>query len=226
MRIIARFKKGDAVRFVSHLDVQRLFQRAFRRAGVPMAYSQGFNPHPILAFATALSVGCTSEAEWLDIKLAQEMEPGKFMGAVNAVLPRGFCILQALRMEDNYPALSACMCAASYTVGTNATALAPAMEQLCAGPILVEKRSKAGMRTVDLRPMLYDYVVDGENVLRLTGRLDAEGSLPIELLLGALQELTGGFSYFVHRDRIWAFEDGFMPGWEWPRGISNGQVNT
>ena len=54
MRIIAKLAKGDEVRFVSHLDIQRLLQRAFRRAGIPLAYSQGFNPHPQLSFATAL----------------------------------------------------------------------------------------------------------------------------------------------------------------------------
>ncbi|MBR4019618.1 MAG: TIGR03936 family radical SAM-associated protein [Clostridia bacterium] len=56
MRIIARFNKEDSVRFVSHLDVQRLFQRAFRRADLPVAYSNGFNPHQQLSFATALTV--------------------------------------------------------------------------------------------------------------------------------------------------------------------------
>ena len=71
MRIIARFEKGEAVRFVSHLDIQRTFQRAFRRANIPLAYSQGFNPHPQLSFATALSLGYTSEAEWFDVKLAE-----------------------------------------------------------------------------------------------------------------------------------------------------------
>ena len=57
MRLIARLTKLEPVRFVSHLDILRLLQRAFRRAGVPLSYSQGFNPHPLLSFATALSTG-------------------------------------------------------------------------------------------------------------------------------------------------------------------------
>ena len=69
MRIIASFYKHDEVRFVSHLDMQRLFQRAFRRAGLPLSYSKGFNPHPLLSFATALSVGYTSECEYFDVFL-------------------------------------------------------------------------------------------------------------------------------------------------------------
>lgn len=65
MRIIASFYKHEQVMFVSHLDMQRLFQRAFRRADLPLAYSNGFNPHPLLSFATALSVGYTSDCEYL-----------------------------------------------------------------------------------------------------------------------------------------------------------------
>jgi len=214
MRIIARFKKGEAVRFVSHLDVQRLFQRAFRRAKIPMAFSQGFNPHPVLAFATALSVGASSEAEWLDIKLAEAMQPEEFLKRVNDALPEsGFKILEAKCVEDNYPALSSCMCAASYTVMTNADNLKKAMEELTSGPILVEKMGKGGLKTVDIGPMLYEYQVLG-GILKLTGRLDAAGSFNVDLFLKALKGVTGEFEYLVHRECIWGFEDGdCLPAW-------------
>ena len=75
MRLAVVFTKEAPVRFVSHLDVQRLFQRAFRRAKLPLAYSQGFNPHPLVSFATALSVGMTSRGEYLDVTLAEELSP-------------------------------------------------------------------------------------------------------------------------------------------------------
>ncbi len=114
MRIIARFNKGESVRFVSHLDIQRLFQRAFRRAGIPLAYSQGFNPHPLLSFATALSVGYTSDGEWLDIKLAEPLSAEDFITAVNSALPEGFRILEAVEADDTFPSLSAVMVAAEY----------------------------------------------------------------------------------------------------------------
>ena len=65
MRIIASFYKHEQVMFVSHLDMQRLFQRAFRRADLPLAYSNGFNPHPLLSFATALSVAILPTASIL-----------------------------------------------------------------------------------------------------------------------------------------------------------------
>ena len=90
MRLIARLTKLEPVRFVSHLDILRLLQRAFRRAGVPLSYSQGFNPHPLLSFATALSTGYTSGAEWIDVKLDKDMDTDDFLLSVNAALPVGF----------------------------------------------------------------------------------------------------------------------------------------
>ena len=65
MRIIVSFYKHEQVMFVSHLDMQRLFQRAFRRADLPLAYSNGFNPHPLLSFATALSFQALKKASIL-----------------------------------------------------------------------------------------------------------------------------------------------------------------
>ena len=66
-RIRIKFNRGEEIKFISHLDITRLWERALRRAGVPLAYSQGFSPHPQLSFAVPLAVGMTSEAELLDI---------------------------------------------------------------------------------------------------------------------------------------------------------------
>lgn len=211
MRIIARFEKGEAARYVSHLDIQRLFQRAFRRARIPLAYSQGFNPHPLLAFASALPVGYTGAGEWLDVKLegtAAEMPPERFMQAVNETLPAGFAILAAEQAEERMPALSALMCAASYRL------LAPdapdgvqaAIDALMLDPIMVEKRTKGGMRTVSMRPQLLSMTYR-DGVFRIVGTLNAHGSLHVELLMGALMRGMLPFSYQAHREMIYFMED-------------------
>jgi radical SAM-linked protein len=69
MRLVIKYTKEERVKYISHLDFLRLVQRAIRRADIPVAYSQGFNPHPRLSFASALAVGVTSEGEYLDIYL-------------------------------------------------------------------------------------------------------------------------------------------------------------
>ena len=73
--MLAVYHKGEAVRFVSHLDVQRTLHRAFRRAKAPLAYSAGFNPHPELSFASALPTGASSDCEWFEVELTEDMAP-------------------------------------------------------------------------------------------------------------------------------------------------------
>ena len=67
MRIRSRFKKYGLARYVSHIDMIRVFERAMRRADIPLAYSQGYHPHPMLSFSPALAVGVTSDAEYMDV---------------------------------------------------------------------------------------------------------------------------------------------------------------
>lgn len=221
MRIIARFEKGEAVRFVSHLDIQRTFQRAFRRANIPLAYSQGFNPHPQLSFATALALGYTSEAEWFDVKLAEDMAPERFQEAVNAVLPTGFRILEAQASEEKLPALTALMAASSHEVefilpvSVSAESVISAFDAMAGGEIFVEKRTKGGIKTVDIRPMLlhYSFSQTADSLkLSVFGVSDAKGSLNIDLLLGALSDkIPGEFSYRVHKNTIYSLDGRVMP---------------
>ncbi len=206
-------------RFVSHLDVQRLFQRAFRRVSVPAAYSQGFNPHPVLAFATALSVGFTSSAEWLDLRLEKEMEPESFVERVNAALPDGFRVLEAVLEEEALPALSALMCAADYTVRLNVpsdmAALEEAVRTLLGGEIVVNKKTKAGMKDVDIRPQLYRFELREPDKLLITGEVSAQGSLNVDLLMEALfARLKREYSYTVHRDMLYSKDGRIMPKYE------------
>ncbi len=219
VRIIAKFEKIDSARFVSHLDVQRLFQRAFRRACVPAAYSQGFNPHQVLSFATALSVGFTSSAEWLDLRLEKEVEPESFINRVNAALPYGFRVLNAVLAEDALPALSALMCAADYTVqlGTEVSvqALHEAVNALLSGEIVVNKKTKSGMKDVDIRPQIYRFILQEPDKLMITGEVSAEGSLNVDLLMGALfKRMLREYPYTVHRDTLYSKDGRIMPKYD------------
>ncbi len=201
MRIIASFYKHDAVKFVSHLDMQRLFQRAFRRAKLPLSYSQGFNPHPLLSFATALSVGYTSECEYLDITLDEFVPPEEFRAKVNAVLPEGVSIVSAKDAGESKTSLTTLMRSAEYfaKLSFDATieldALDSAIRKLMGNEIIVMKKTKGGIKPTDIRPQLIDIKIlncsGNEVILYIKGRLSAEGGLPLELLFGALYESLG-----------------------------------
>ena len=99
MRMIAEFEKMGRMSWFSHLDLQNTMQRALRRAQLPVAYSQGFNPHVLTSFATALSVGCQSRGEVMEVEMAGEISPEEFVEKLNACLPDG---LKVRRSASQY----------------------------------------------------------------------------------------------------------------------------
>jgi len=105
-KIQYRFKRSTALRFLSHLDQQRLFQRAFRRANINIEYSQGFNPHPKMSFALAMSVGLTSDCEYGDVIVSGELDCNDFKTRMNAVLPNGLEIISAKVCDEGKASLS------------------------------------------------------------------------------------------------------------------------
>lgn len=111
-----RFSVGEPGRFISHLDVLRLMSRAVRRAGLPIAYSQGFSPTPRLAFASSLPVGVTSAAEYVDLQLNTPVEWEQVKNRLNDVLPDGFRILAGAALPEKYPPLMSLITTARYQI--------------------------------------------------------------------------------------------------------------
>ena len=93
MNVRIRFAKYGAVKFIGHLDVMRYFQKAVRRAGLKIAYSQGFHPHQIMSFASPLGVGITSEGEYMDMELTAEYSPKEIVERLNETMADGFSVL-------------------------------------------------------------------------------------------------------------------------------------
>jgi len=116
MRLVAKFSKEDRVKYISHLDMMRSFQRAFRRASLPVAFTQGFSPHPKMAFASALSVGLTSDGEYLDVIMQKNVEPEEFSIRLNEALPKGLNITQSAMIDTKHPSLMSMIDRASYRI--------------------------------------------------------------------------------------------------------------
>ena len=126
MRTLLRFGKNTRLRFVSHLDLQRFFQRALNRTGLPVAFSQGFNPHPLMSFASALAVGWTSEYEVLDFRLSAPMGRGRVEEAMRQALPDDLPVLGVRMVDDRFPAAMSLVRCADYRItpeGESAPAL-------------------------------------------------------------------------------------------------------
>ena len=222
MRMLAVYHKAEAARFISHLDILRTLQRAFRRAELPLRYSDGFNPHPELSFASALATGMTSDAEWFEVELTQEMAPESFISAVNPVLPRGLSVSDAREMPAGIKTLTSCTRAAEYriTISTEQEFEKDLLEEtlhgLLSGEIIVNKRTKSGIKPVDIRPQVLRAIVEGIEkdtiTLRVLGQLQADGGLRAELFAGALLDrLDAQGSVRIHRTAMFFDSDGSLP---------------
>ena len=106
-RLRLRFCRAEEVKFISHLDIMRLWQRALHRAGIALAYSEGFSPHPKISLAVPLPIGVTSEAELMDIFTTKWVSPHFFTKAISGQLPPGIEILQVYQMALGLPSLQA-----------------------------------------------------------------------------------------------------------------------
>lgn len=115
--------KDEEIRYISHLDYARAVERAIRRAQIPALYSEGFNPHIKLAFASALAVGMTSEAEYMDLELRHEMQTAVVLDMLKDKLPQGIRVLKAKKIHGKVPKLMAVVNQASYKVTIPQTAL-------------------------------------------------------------------------------------------------------
>jgi len=115
-RLRIKFSRGPEIKFISHLDIVRLWQRAFNRAGIEIAYSIGFTPHPKISLAAPLPLGITSEAELMDIFIVKGVAPHFFTSAVNQQLPPGITVDKVFPISFDLPSLQSQVSLAEYRV--------------------------------------------------------------------------------------------------------------
>ena len=208
-RLRIRFNRGEEIKFISHLDIMRLWQRALNRADVEIAYSEGFNPHPRMSLAAPLALGVTGEAELMDIFLAKWVSPHVFTTAISRQLPRGIEIKQVFNIALTMPSLQSQVRFAEYTVGLETGKGRDEIET--AINALLDKESlpwqhqrDTGTRHYDLRALVEDLWLSGwrqgycDIVMRL--RSDSSGSGRPEQVAAAL-----GFETYpdaIHRSKL------------------------
>lgn len=176
--IRAKFIRGEEVKYISHLDLMKVFERALRRSGIPVLYSKGFNPHPQLVFGLPLSVGVTSEAEYLDLEIEEPLNPQEFIDRLNSCLPEGIVLIDAKERKTKENILASVV-AASYKILVaselnyqEARDLIEKFMQL--KEIVVKKQTKRKIKDVDIKPMIYDIDIKITDTKIFTGRTDKE----------------------------------------------------
>ncbi|WP_369252451.1 TIGR03936 family radical SAM-associated protein [Geodermatophilus amargosae] len=150
-----RYAKRGPLRFASHRDLARALERALRRARVPMAYSAGFTPHPKISYVGAAPTGAASEAEYLEIGLAQRCDPEAVRTALDDSLPPGIDVVECVEAAEGGGSLADRIDATRWRVelpGIEPAELESAVAALlAAGEVTVAKRTKNGLRDVDAR---------------------------------------------------------------------------
>ncbi|MHB8085869.1 MAG: TIGR03936 family radical SAM-associated protein [Dehalococcoidia bacterium] len=160
-RLRLKFGRGEQLKYLSHLDLMRLWERALRRAGLPAVYSEGFSPHPRISLASPLAVGVTSSAELMDVFLERMASTELFMQKVVPQLPEGIEILDMFTVNIEAPSLQSRLRQAEYMVeletDKDAEQIAAELKSLLAKESLPWHHSRdTGERFYDLRPLVAD----------------------------------------------------------------------
>ena len=186
MRVRITFSKTGALRYIGHLDLQALWERAVRRAGLPLAYTQAFHPQPKIYLASALPLGFSSRCEVVDLRFTRNVNLADLPGHLQVAMPSGIKILNAETVDEQAPALQTQVIAAEYEVtltGTfetsdsstllKANLMQQSNELLAKSTLPRERRGKA----YDLRPLIEKLTVVSQNkiFMRLTARAAATG---------------------------------------------------
>ena len=202
MRVRITFSKKGALRYIGHLDLHALWERAARRAGLSLAYTRGFHPQPKIYLASALPLGFSSCCEVVDLRLSQDVDVADLPRRLQAVMPSGIGILNAEIVDEHRAPLQTRVVAADFVVtikGTSQSAgpvdsfkaglLQRSKELMAQSTLPRERRGKA----YDLRPLIEELTIVSENkiFMRLTAREAATGR-PEEVLdaLGIAHENT------------------------------------
>lgn len=149
-----RFARTGALSFIGHLDLMKVFERAIRRAELPILYSQGYNPRPMLVFALPLGVGIDTTGDWLDAAMAVPVSAEEFIAGVTPQLPDDLKIISCVSIDEPERSLMSVVTYAEYTIEAPGIC-APAMRLFARETVEIEKKNKKGkIVSTDIRPLM------------------------------------------------------------------------
>jgi len=194
MRIAFWISRSGPAALVSHLDMHRAMGRALRRSGLPIAYSQGFNPHIQLSFALAVPVGIAFDENWMDVTMSRDVFPEEAYQTLLPHMPPGVELIAAVALEQSGPTLMPLVTRAAYRIdGLSAQdneALGTALQILLAAEeYTIIKKTKSGRKPVNIRPMVHGFT-PGEAPEMLLSAGSEGGLNPLLLLTNLLPGLT------------------------------------
>ncbi len=167
MKVRVRFEKKGVLKYIGHLDMMRYFQKAISRANLPIAYSEGFNPHQIMSFGNPLGLGMTSSAEYMDIELLEEIPSLEGINRLNNEMVQGIKILSFRYLPDKAKNAMSATWASSYKIELN-DKIKEAIENMSdisqsidefmsQKECIITKKTKKSTRDIDILPLIYEF---------------------------------------------------------------------
>lgn len=213
-QLICRYRKGEEVKWISHLDVKRTLERAMRRAQLPLALTQGHNPHPKLSLGPPLPVGVTSESELLAIHLDAALPPDEVKERLNRQLPGGLEVVEAwavpgYRKKETFGEIEV----AEYRVTVRGVpdpevVRSRISELMASGELIVQRGGDRPERAVDLRPLILGLETaewqDGQGELRMRLRTGSHGGARPQEVVELLGLQGEGMLVSYHRVALYA----------------------
>ena len=218
MKVRIKFAKEGIMRFIGHLDMMRYFQKAFRRSGIDIQYSQGFSPHQLISFAAPLGVGLTSTGEYMDIVMGECPSSDELVRLINEQMVDGVRILSAVALPDQSKTAMSIVTTADYQISFREEMkpdfdLKEAIDSFMAQEtIMVTKKTKKSEKTMDIKPMIHQFYANEQGCFMNVATGSTENLKP-EQVMDTLYKFLGRsfdpFMIYIHR--LETYGEGFKP---------------
>ena len=213
MKARIKFRKYGVLRFIGHLDVMRFFQKLMRRADIPIAFTGGYSPHMIMSFASPLGIGLTSDGEYLDIELTAPVDSREAVKRMNEECVEGIEIISIRQISDEKKMTGmTILAAADYLISVKKGALPENWKEAFADfmaqrEICVIKQTKRSEREEDIRPLIFRWEIQGENIwlqLAAGSRNNLKPDLVMDTFLSVCAIPEDSVSFEYHRLEMYA----------------------
>lgn len=198
-----KFAKTGKLSYISHLDLCRTLRTAFIRAGIPIWYSQGFNPHPKMVFALTVSVGSESVCEYLDIRITSPMSEEEFKKRLQGALTPELAILEVYTPERKFLDMRASV----YEIELEGELDNDWLQEMIGQPLVVIKHGKKGDKEEDIAPQIYSASVEGHLLKATLAAEQGKFLNPENFVKAILQKKAVDWAYAILR-RDCLLEDG------------------
>lgn len=214
MKVRIKFSKEGPMKFVGHLDTMRYFQKAVRRAELPVAYSEGFSPHMIMSFAAPLGVGITSVGEYFDMELRETVPTAEIERRLNETMVSGIQVISARRVEDGKASKAMSLVAAADYLMEFREGREPEagwqehlLEFYRQDSIMVLKKTKKNEKEIDIKPLIYRLELQDNKIFLTLASASANYTKPelvMDTFFAWMKWEMEPFSYMVQRCEVYA----------------------